>query len=162
MITANRTAQIAVDQKSAVEAQGCVRLHIGKQRQPSPILAILLSRIQLSHWYRGTRGILREIRNLCHRILRLRQIQWGQQGVKMDQDHLQLRHLPREALIASTRARMSGIEDLYSNRPYSTLLDAEVFLLGWVRAEAFLRGTSGIPSNMLNDKPPSGPPSGVS
>ena len=70
----------------------------------------------------------------------------------MDQDHRQLRHFPRADLVASTHARMRGIEYLYSSRPYSTLLDVEVFLLGWVGAEEFCRRNAGIQSNTPYDK----------
>lgn len=38
-------------------------------------------------------------------------------------------------------ARMSHIEDLYSSRPETTILDVELFVLGWVRAEELLTRT---------------------
>jgi hypothetical protein len=136
-----------------------VPLSTDSQHQRSPILEVLLSRIRQSHWYREMHGILREIRNCYRRIQRQRETRWGKEGVSLDRDHQQPPYHPVEFRNASIRARMLGIEDLYTSRSWTTVLDVEVFLLGWVRAEAFWRDTYGIPSNIQSCKTPSLSPS---
>ena len=69
-----------------------------------------------------------------------------------------LRHLPPEAQSAYIHARMSGIEGLYSSRPCSTLLDAEVFLKGWADSEKFQLRTLGIVSETPDSTDPSSTP----
>jgi hypothetical protein len=75
------------------------------------------------------REVLREIRNLFHRIGEIQNRELDRQGISLDPGReLCLPHELQESALACC---IRDMQSLYSSRPQTTLIDAELLAQGW-------------------------------
>jgi hypothetical protein len=80
-------------------------------------------------------AIARELCNCCQRIIRLRKSKMYLSGLCMDSDYHSVPGAFPQPCIRM-RACIHGIRSLYTSRPSSTVLDAEIFAQGWKQGAA--------------------------
>jgi len=80
-------------------------------------------------------AIARELCNCGQRIIRLRKSKMYLSGLCMDSDYHSVPGVfPRPCI--RMRACIQGIQSLYTSRPWTTVLDAEIFAQGWKQGAA--------------------------
>lgn len=79
------------------------------------------------------REVLREIRNLWHRIREIESRQLDRRGISIDPR----REIPLlEGSEIASACCIQDMRSLYSAHPHATLIDVELFVQGWMRGAA--------------------------